>query len=35
MVEIEYSSDLAKELGFESALEKGKTKISQLLGIKF
>jgi LEA14-like dessication related protein len=35
MVEIEYSSDLAKELGFESPLEKGKTKISQLLGIKF
>lgn len=32
MVEIEYSSDLAKELGFESALEKGKSKITQVLG---
>jgi LEA14-like dessication related protein len=35
MVEVEYSSDLAKELGFESALEKGKSKISELFGIKF
>jgi hypothetical protein len=34
MVSVEYSSDLAQELGIGARLDEGKSKLSQLLGFQ-